>query len=47
VPVKRILAGADPSAVADPGAVDDPAAISFFAKLAQSRAMSKSATPSG
>jgi acetoacetyl-CoA synthetase len=46
-PVKRILAGADPPAVADPGAVDDPAAISFIAKLARSRAMSKSATPSG
>ncbi len=37
VPVKRILAGAEPSDVLSLGAVDDPTALDAFVALARSR----------
>ncbi|MYW90402.1 acetoacetate--CoA ligase [Amycolatopsis rubida] len=38
VPLKRIMQGAEPSAVADPAAVDDPALIDWYAGVAAARA---------
>ncbi len=35
VPLKRILQGADPSAVLDPGAVDDPSLVGDYVALAE------------
>ena len=38
VPVKRILQGADPTAVTGAAALDDPAKLDFFVELAKARA---------
>jgi acetoacetyl-CoA synthetase len=38
VPVKRLLQGAEASAVLDPGAIDDPGALADFVVVAQRRA---------